>query len=85
MDNNSAVVLPVHSDGFDKLNERTAGLRNAVFGPRCVIEVADENVVPVLQTGRHRTRSQVSYLCFQQHMSHKDETDDIYLSYSKQI
>lgn len=56
MDNNSAIVLPVHSDSFDKLNERTARLWNAVLRPRCVIEVADQNVVPMLQDRNTQNR-----------------------------
>lgn len=41
--------MSVGSNGSDKLNESAAGLRDSVLGPRRVIEVANQNVVAVLQ------------------------------------
>lgn len=60
VDRYSGVVVPVGSDSFDKLNESAAGLRDSVLGPRCVVEVANQNVVAVLHRGiktRRRTAS----------------------------
>lgn len=40
--------MPVHSDSFYKLDEGAAGFWDAVFRPRCVIEVTNQDVVAVL-------------------------------------
>lgn len=48
MDHYGGVVVPMGPDGFDELNESAARLWDAVFGPRCVVEVTDQNVVAVL-------------------------------------
>lgn len=48
MDHYGGVVVPMGPDGFDELNESAAGLWDAVFGPRRVVEVTNQDVVPVL-------------------------------------
>lgn len=52
VDHYGGVVVPVGPDGFDKLDESAARLWDAVFGPRCVVEVTHQDVVPVLQESR---------------------------------
>lgn len=69
MDHYSSVVVPVGSDGFDKLDESAAGLWDSVLRPRCVVEVADQNVVPVLHRGvytkeKEHVKFPASLLCY---------------------
>lgn len=64
MDHDGGVVVPMGPDGFDKLDESAAGLWDAVFGPRCVVEVTNQNVVPVLRKKQtHREQSDVTQIC----------------------
>lgn len=55
VDHDGGVVIPVGSDSVDKLNERAAWRGDAVLRPRRVVEVTDQNVVPVLH--RHGVNS----------------------------
>lgn len=52
MDHDGGAVVPMGSDRLDELNESAAGLWDAVFGPRCVVEVTNQNVVTVLPERR---------------------------------
>ena len=57
------VFMSVGPDGFDKLNERAAGLGHPVLRPGGEVEVVDHHVVPVLKqrpTGSMRRRSRMS-------------------------
>lgn len=49
VDHYGGVVVSVGPHGFDKLNESAARLWDAVLGPRCVVEVTNQNVVAVLR------------------------------------
>lgn len=60
VDHYGGVVVPVASDSFDKLNESAAGLWDSVLRPRCVVEVTDQNVVPVLHRQIHTTERTAS-------------------------
>lgn len=70
MDHYSGVVVSVGSDRFDKLDQSAAGFWDAVLRPGCVVEVAHQNVVPMLHRGIHTTQSQgryisVSFICME--------------------
>ena len=54
------VFVSVGPDGFDKLNERAAGLRHAMLRPGGEVEVVDHHVVPVLHTKTHRVHGRRS-------------------------
>lgn len=60
VDHYCGVVVPVGPDGFDKLNESAAGLWDSVLRPWCVVEVANQNVVPVLQRGIYARKRTVN-------------------------
>ena len=63
MDHYSGVVVPVGSDSLDKLDERAAGLWDSVLRPRCVVEVANQNVVPMLHREIHtRKKINIDYI-----------------------
>lgn len=63
VDHYGGVVVPVGSDSFDKLNESAARLWDAMVWPRCVVEVTNQNVVPVLHRPI-RTRKKARWTYF---------------------
>lgn len=78
VDHYGGVVVSVGPHGFDKLNESAARLWDAVLGPRCVVEVTNQNVVAVLRKSSvYKRQSKLStvrfadYCCSDRMYSHR--------------
>lgn len=80
VDHYGGVVVSMDPHGFDKLNESAARLWDAVLGPRCVVEVTNQNVVAVLRKSSvHKRQSKLStvrfadYCCSDRMYSHSNK------------
>lgn len=61
MDRYGGVLVPVQSDSFNELDERAAGFWDSVFGPWCVVEVSNQDVVAMLLRWIHRWMKEPHY------------------------
>lgn len=65
VDHYGGVVVSVGPHSFDKLNESAARFWDAVLGPRCVVEVTNQNVVAVLRKSSvHKRERKLSAVRF---------------------